>query len=351
MGNRFAMSGLRATCLFVALVFTWSATEAEAESRTPLTDIVVRIHRAGSDSLGDMPQIADRWESFAAALRALDAGRIEAAVSEAGLAGYELREFVQNEKTYYLLLERAQPIVGPLVILARSAARNIIVSAPHPVVDRATDVQAVIALERLGARAAVIAGAHRCAAAASSPCSGKTSVCGASAPYRTSDAAHNPATLFHVAHVVMTGLWPESIVLQLHGFSRKDTDAWAVISDTSSATRSGGTGLAERLRDGVRTRLARPERAVSCHDPLDDKYRYRKLCARTNVQGRALNGSIDICRVNAAGSSERFLHVEQSWDIREPLKDHLDAIDRYPEATAVIDALGDIVPCTLSACR
>lgn len=238
------------------------------------------------------------------------------------------------------------------MVLAAAPQRDLIVQAPHSVADRATDIQSAIALTRLGARALVLAGAHRCAARAESACSGRTRICGdGRAPYRTSDVAHSPDTRFHTAHLILTGAWPEAAVVQLHGFVVKGTDAWVVLSDGSRESRPGDTALTGQVRDGVRAWFRRPERAVSCQDPDDERFDYRTLCARTNVQGRHLNGVTDVCSDSAEAASGRFLHVEQAWEIRREVRENWRDIDSAPLATIVLDSLGVAIPCTLSACR
>ena len=102
-------------------------------------------------------------------------------------------------------------------------------------------------------RALILAGAHRCASRSESSCSGRTRICGDGRnPYRTSDTAHNPDTRFHTAHLILTDFWPKAVVVQLHGFGVKNTDAWVVLSDTSRDRRPGDTELTGQVRDGIR---------------------------------------------------------------------------------------------------
>lgn len=324
---------------------------AAAQSTASLTDLVLGLNHAPAGSLTAMSLPPDRAKVFEAALRSLAAGDLAAARQDADGAGYDILEVVQSGGVHHVLIERAPVAIGPLVVLAVAPSRDIIVSAPHPVIDRATGLQSALAYQRLDARALIVAGSSRCAATQESPCSGKTAVCGSRGPYRSSDGAHNPDSLFHLAHAVLGRLWPESVTLQLHGFARKETDAWVVLSDGTGEKRHGGAGLPERVRDRIRTRLGGAEKAVSCQDPADSKYSFRRLCAQTNVQGRALNGSADICRSNAAVASGRFLHVEQSWDIRAPVHDRWREIGRFPDAMVVADALADVIPCALRICR
>lgn len=119
--------------------------------------------------------------------------------------------------------------VGPTIVLAKAPQRDLIIEAPHGIADRATDIQS------------------------ESSCSGRTQICGDGRnPYRTSDTAHNPDTRFHTAHLILTDFWPKAVVVQLHGFGVKNTDAWVVLSDTSRDRRPGDTELTGQVRDGIR---------------------------------------------------------------------------------------------------
>jgi len=192
---------------------------------------------------------------------------------------------------------------------------------------------------RLGARALVISGANRCAAKAESPCSGKTRVCrDGNNPYRASDPAHNPATLFHVAHRSFSQRWPKSIVFQPHGFENSGRSVWFVISDGSTEKRPGDTMLTGRVRDAIRQAIGR-ERAVSCQDPDDKSMQTRWLCASTTVQGRDLNGSPDACHSNAERASGRFLHIEQSYEeVRRGYGLDWANLAAYPGSAAILAA-------------
>ena len=324
--------------------------DADREITRPLIASIGQTVHTASDAFINMPQTPAQTTAFQMALTALVTGDRKQADAFAAKAGYDIQRLDQDGKSYLKLQDQRHPVVGATVYLATTPSRDIILSAPHPVVDRLTNIEAAIALPRLGARALILAGASRCAALQKSSCSGRTSVCGSRERYRVSDVAHNPDTLFHLAHAVLTQHWSDSVVVQLHGFNRRDTDAWVVLSDGSFAKRPQGQAFTERVRDQIRVRLGAKNKAVSCQDPTDEKYTFRTLCARTNVQGRALNGSPDTCEQSTQTASGRFLHVEQSWDIRQPFRANWFDIHRYPKALAVIDAIADVVPCSLSPC-
>jgi len=195
-------------------------------------------------------------------------------------------------------------------------------------------------LTALGTRAAIISGNSRCAASTSSPCSGKTRICGGSLrPYPSSDPAHDTQSLFHQAHLALSSRWPQALVVQLHGYAQADSDTLVILSDGTRERRSPDNTLTGKIRDRIRVSLGGAVAAVSCQDPRDRRFAYRPLCARTTVQGRHLNGSADHCRLDAARSSGRFLHIEQQYRIRKAIaEDPLTALEAV-EYGAVFRAL------------
>lgn len=320
-----------------------------ADDVAGVLDLLFDAPHRGRDSLADMPAIAPVEAPFAAALAAAVRGDLAMARQQAAAVGYAVIEKTEDGRRYLVLMERDRAGIGPTVAIARDPVRDAVIQAPHPVVDRVTGRQAAVLFKALGARALVIAGAERCAATTASTCSGRTGVCGGGrSPYRTSDPAHNPATLFHVAHRHFARQWPTSVVVQPHGFSNPDSDVWFVISDGTTDKRPGDTMLTGRVRDALRASLGR-DRAVSCQDPADRDIETRWLCATTNVQGRDLNGSGEICRDRAPRPSGRFLHIEQTY--REVRKGFADGGENLSEGSAaILSALSQALPCIEAGC-
>ncbi|MEM9685170.1 MAG: hypothetical protein AAF942_18000, partial [Pseudomonadota bacterium] len=206
-------------------------------------------HRS-SDSLWEMPDIGPTEKPFTAALAAVVSGDMAGAREQADAAGYEIVEKTEDGRGYAILFEENGAGIGPTVAIALNPVRDAVIQAPHPVVDRYTNRQAVVLFLRLGARALILAGANRCASKESSPCSGQTRVCGDGRnPYRTSDPAHNTATLFHTAHLYFSDAWPKSIAVQPHGFRNPGNSVWFVLSDGTKEKRPGDPTLTGRVRD------------------------------------------------------------------------------------------------------
>jgi hypothetical protein len=244
------------------------------------------------------------------------------AAREFTLVGYEIARLEPGPPV--VIYESSGAGVGPTVVLNPSAQTDLIIGVPHPGLELATTAQGAAIFTSLGARALVVAGAHRCSSQDPSPCSGKTRVCsGSRESYRVSDVAHNCSTLFQVAHEVLGRGWSNSVVVQLHGMRPREAgkgrhdDNWVVLSDGTTKSARGANFLLTRLRDALRREIGGPHHlVVACHEPGDDgKFRRARLCGTSNVQGRFLNGSADSCTRGAARSSGRFVHIEQSPDV------------------------------------
>jgi hypothetical protein len=340
-----------AILLFSGVIGAGLTAGGAAAAADGVLDILFDAPHRVADSMMDMPAIGPVEAPFRAALDAAAGGDLAAARQQAAAAGYAIVEKSEGGRGYFILMERDRAGVGPTVAIARNPVRDVVIEAPHPIIDRYSDREAAVLFLKLGARALVLSGANRCAAKEVSACSGKTRVCGdGSNPYRTSDPAHNPATLFQVAHLDFSRRWPRSIVFQPHGFGDNGSSVWFMISDGSTEKRPGDDRLTGRVRDGLRAALG-ADRAVSCQDPNDRDIKTRWLCATTTVQGRDLNGSGDICRKNAGTASGRFLHIEQTYDeVRKGFGEGGKDLSGYPGSAAILTVLAKEFPCINAGC-
>jgi hypothetical protein len=262
------------------------------------------------------------------------------------------RELVTDDNRTFSLIYSSEVAGAPIIIIADNPDRDIILEAPHPVKDRATGIQTAHLLIALGARAAIISGNNRCAARTLSSCSGKTRICdGRRRAYPTSDPAHNTESLFHQAHIALAKRWPDAKIIQLHGYRQRDSDTLFVLSDGTRIHRRPDDGFSGKVRDRIRVATGNAAIAVSCQDPADRRFDYRPLCARTNVQGRHINGSEDQCRSDATLSSGRFLHIEQQYKVREAIVDDPQTALQSAEYGALFLALAAETRCLKSSCR
>jgi len=223
---------------------------------------------------------------------------------------YQLIQFLHQdngEETAFYLLEKdslGENYYGTY-IFNPSACRQLVIQCPHPKADVNTGLEGIFAFKDLSATAYFLSGTHRCNSSEESPCSGTTSVCSStSQAYRKSDPAHNVRAAFHLATEVLVDALPEVTFVQLHGFSKRDTDPYVIMSN-------GGrdepmTDYAALIQDG----LLMADGMLSFEiGHLNTSW--TRLLGFTNTQGRYINGSVDPCTNNATQSNGRFIHIEQ----------------------------------------
>lgn len=238
--------------------------------------------------------------------------------------GYRWEATEDDGRWRVVLWEPAPSLHRGAYLFAFDAQRGLVVQAPHPEYDSTTGDQAKDALLALDAAALFLAGAHRCANGEASGCDGSSGSCGTSV-YAISDAAHSERSFFQVAHERTHAAWPQSIAVQLHGFSWDGNEPAAYVSD--GTTVSDNASISRAIRDALNNSLVGYS-AASCNDSDESS----RLCGTTNTQGRASNGSADTCETSASIASGRFVHLEQA------------RVLRTDERTAVLDALQILVP-------
>ena len=239
-------------------------------------------------------------ESVAAAV----AGDAQTAADRATAAAYS----VCSEGD---LLRWSPLATGHAVAILRVAGEPLHLEAPHPAYDSGTLDEAVVLFEQLQARVLLTSGTHRCASSEATECSGTSSVCtGLTEAYRNSDAAHAVDTSFHVLHEALTIGFPDDLVVSVHGMS----GAGASLSNGTDDTITPSSPVA-RLAGALAVEFG-GELITTCNDYPGSTVDSR-LCGTTNVQGRHLNGSADACGSAADSASERFVHLEQSRDLRD----------------------------------
>lgn len=197
--------------------------------------------------------------------------------------------------------------VGHARIVVRPEGAPLILEAPHPFYDTDTLDEALVIFEALGARALIVSGTHRCASDVPSGCDGSTAACGATAPYVESDMAHATDAFFQSAHETLARLFPDDVIVSVHGFA----DDGASVSDGTNDPVAADAPSA-RL---ARALSARFDGVTSCNDGAGVPT-VERLCGTTNVQGRHLNGAADACTDAAPRASGRFVHLEQSRLLR-----------------------------------
>ncbi len=261
--------------------------------------------------------------AFDALAAALLAGQYDSVRAAAGGANLELVRFTDTaagDNELYCLRELTLLGRGFFCIDPDSSALHHI-SVPHPLFDQNTNTQSITVMRETGARFLSISTTHRCANAAASACSGTTSVCGASGPYKVSDAAHNVDSYFHRFGVIVHDQSAGTNTIQLHGCGStscpSNMDDMDIVARLSAGTTAdlAASELINVLNAELNEELGafRLGSSLSCSEPSMDK----RLCGTTNTLGRYINGQADACQnPGTTFTDSRFLHVEQNSNLR-----------------------------------
>ena len=226
---------------------------------------------------------------------------------------YEISQFTDTDsKREYILLEEKIPLQAGwgFFVFDLQTKNDLVLEIPHPVFDGNTEFQGIDAFLQTGARAFLLAGAHRRANTEDTPCTQPKSS-DPDANYPVSDVAHAVGTPFHVVHETLVKLLPATIAVQLHGMAERDICPNAFMSTGSKMVTTNSQRLLECLhKNGVETELY--DGKTSC--PLN---------ALSNVQGRFSNGETENpCQKNVKNSPEpgNFIHIEQETSVRKDKK-------------------------------
>lgn len=224
---------------------------------------------------------------------------------------YQITEFtdtsINPNQIFYVLEEKAsaQYYWGTYVFTKNPVRNNLILMAPHSIYDTNTGKQAVFCFKNNLARVVMINGTHRCNSDAYSSCSGTTGVCGISGDnYKMSDLAHTEKSMFHETTETLFSDIARSVFIQLHGFGKRDSDPYVIMSNGTRETPS--TDYAAMIRDALFVEDGSLTFKLA-HIDTD----WTRLIGFTNTQGRFINNSSDPCDDEATNSSGRFIHIEQ----------------------------------------
>ncbi|MBE2280457.1 MAG: hypothetical protein IAE91_08705, partial [Ignavibacteriaceae bacterium] len=195
---------------------------------------------------------------------------------------------------------------GVFILNTIADRQSLFIQAPHPKFDFNTGKQGIHVFTRIGARAFYVSGTQRCNNDTSSSCAGTTTVCtGASTPFRISDQPHTVQGPLQFATQAMDSLITDLIVIQLHGFTKLESDPYVIMSN-GNRTEPPSTNRLLALKNNLLTED--PDLTFKiAHIDLD----YDKLLGTTNTQGRLINGSTNPCNSSASNNPDRFLHLEQ----------------------------------------
>lgn len=223
---------------------------------------------------------------------------------------YELILFTDTSfenKEYYLLREEVPIGKGwGTFIINPSFNREIAIEVPHARYDTNTNKEGIDVFRFTGSHFFIMSGTHRCANSEESVCSGTTSACGTSGPYRVSDMPHFYLTLFQVIHEEVTVRNPFSYSIQIHGHAQSNCEDFFMSNGHATLSKPILYNIKNSLLayGGVTVAVA-GDGTSTC-----------TLVASTNVQGRFTNGSSDPCIQAVSSTTGYFVHIEQSYYVR-----------------------------------
>ncbi len=274
-------------------------------------------------SEGYIVPTAQELDQFDSLVTSFLGQQLDMAETAASIINFELIRIVDtgaNNNELYCLRERALRGQGFYCVEFDSATAHH-VSVPHPLYDMSTNMEAVAVMRGTGARFLSISTTHRCSNAAVSSCSGTTTVCGASGPYKVSDVAHSVNSFFHRFGLAAHDSGASVVTMQLHGCGSTSCPSNGNNGDIVARLSAGTTNdlPAVELVNVLNARLneelwpIQMGISLSCSEPFPDK----RLCGTTNVLGRYINGQTDPCQNSASAfTNSRWLHIEQNANLR-----------------------------------
>ncbi|WP_421724511.1 hypothetical protein [Bauldia sp.] len=345
--NRKLVSRLAAALLLAASAAILPAHADDAPPTvvtvtSPLIPWIGTRDRALPGSIDTMRQPEATLTDFRRFAEAFVAGDTETALGLQGKINYQITAAAFEGQTYFVAMDESGAGIGPTLVLNPAATRELILEAPHASFELGSGEQGALLMARLGARATLIGGAHRCASRTPSTCDGRTGVCGTLEAYRDSDAAHAIFSRFQVAHEVLVDAHPQAVVISLHGKAVDTKGARTEVIASNGIEKNSDPDhatAATQLRLALADHFPRPGALVSCNWPADQSFDYRTLCGTTNIQGRYVNKDPDICSAGTTTGTGLFIHLEQDWPMLTPFHNNWPTIDDDTYFNALAAAL------------
>lgn len=286
----------------------WDGTLAEARDR-----ILEELY-TGRDTEAYVPLDPTAWDAFYQLAARLAVGDTDVA-DLAAVAGYEAllaTDDVNGRDVVIVWEDPPTTYRGALMVALDPGARPVVIESPHAGFDGLTGPQGADLFVSLRTRAWMVNTAHRCANAAASGCDGVTTACDpVQSPYRVSDVAHAVDSAFQAWSEGLLDTDPALIAVQNHGFGWTAGEPEAYLSDGTPLP-AAPDALVNRL--AAELDLVLPVGAASCN--LEADQGIATLCATVNTQGRHANQSVDACQEVPTAATGRFLHLEQSGELR-----------------------------------
>ncbi|MDQ7068693.1 MAG: hypothetical protein Q9M40_12360 [Sulfurimonas sp.] len=245
--------------------------------------------------------------------------------TQAETVGATLLEFHDINKTYYILhfgLEKLindeyKSIGGTYIFYPKG--NNIAIQVPHPIFDTNTKNQGIETYLNLESKYLLLAGTHRNSSSIDSNCQSN---------YKESDVAHNEADYFYQVHNALSLADNKILFIEFHGFGSDTRNR--IWNECDSSKNVNIINISEGVDDfnssnsihRLATYLQNNSSIKVClYNPSQDFNQTdiytSSLGGTTNVSARFTNGVNDVCSVSAISSSSRFIHIEQSYEVRQ----------------------------------
>ncbi|WP_157757639.1 fibronectin type III domain-containing protein [Pseudalgibacter alginicilyticus] len=250
----------------------------------------------------------DTWDLV---VKAVLNNNITEAVEMSALLDYQIKEFTDNtlspNQTFYIIEKQPSKFNhwGTYVFSKTPSKENLVITAPHVISDANTGKQAAYCFRENIAKAVFLSGTHRCNNSNFTACSGTTTVCNSSSEaYRISDMAHNVQSIFQRTSEVVSDDLPNTVFIQLHGFTKLSTDPYVIMSNGARQTPTVDYATL------IKNELLVEDNTLTfkiAHIDTD----WSRLIGFTNTQSRYMNNSSNPCSTSATNTTGRFIHIEQ----------------------------------------
>lgn len=282
-----SFSNLTANILTAQTLESW-------DSVTKINSIINAL--PGKDTDVYIPPGMSESSDWEVMLDHLFAANYSTANTQANALGYDLIEFTDNTnaETYYVL-EQSGAFTnywGTYVYNPNACRNELVIQSPHPRKDFNTGKQGIYIFKTIDALFYMLSGTHRCNSLTHSSCDGTTSVCSEtdmSEEYPISDLAHVTNAIWQTTTAYIHDHISDTYFAQLHGFSKRDTDPFVIMSNGTRETPIPDylSTLSIALFDIDNTLTFK----IGHIDLMWDR-----LLGLTNTQGRYINSSVALAK-------------------------------------------------------
>ncbi|MBP6673431.1 MAG: T9SS type A sorting domain-containing protein [Bacteroidetes bacterium] len=304
--------------LTLALLFTTLFSGAAAQTTRKgnfltFVDSLITAMPSGIGTNDYRSPLPSQQQMFGTAVDQCLKGDLAGAHTTASLFGYQTISFsdtIQLPNRLYHILLRSKDSSnhwGTFVFNPAARRSGLVIQSPHELFDTKTGGQGAFVFHEISARAFFLNGAHRCSNSGSSSCSGTTTACGASGPFKISDQAHTEIGTFQIGTITVLQHRSDAVVIQLHGFGKSAGDPDLIMGNGTVSKPTGKDHLTE-----LKIALSSIDTSLTFKIAHIDTT-WTELTGTTNTQGRLVNNSLNPCAVKPASANGRFLHLEQAY--------------------------------------